>query len=109
MQDQSISLVEIWEMREELSNSLAYKGVARVQRATQPTLRHADRSRLPWVRAFLLEAGRSDLMVSIFKKSQRRSKRGGRTEGIIQLLLIILWAVVIVLLGFYSGFAYHHH
>ena len=56
-----------------------------------------------------MEARRSDLMESIFKKSQNRNKRASRTEGIIRLLLIILWAVVIVLLGFYSGFAYHHH
>jgi hypothetical protein len=48
-------------------------------------------------------------MVSIVKKSQRRNKTAGRTEGIIRLLLIILWAVVVVVLGFYSGFAYHHH
>jgi formate-dependent nitrite reductase membrane component NrfD len=49
------------------------------------------------------------VMVSIFKKSQSRNKRVNRTEGIIRLLLIILWAVVVVVLGFYSGFAYHHH
>ena len=72
-------------------------------------LGHADRSRLPWIRAFLLEPRRSDLMVSIFKKSQRRNKRAGRTEGIIRLLLIILWAAVVVVFGFYSGFTYHHH
>ena len=48
-------------------------------------------------------------MVSIFKKSQNQNKRASRTERIIRLLLIILWAVVVVVLGFYSGFAYHHH
>jgi hypothetical protein len=48
------------------------------------------------------------VMVSIVKKSQRRNKRAGRTEGIIRVLLIILWAVVIVVLGFYSGLAYRH-
>jgi hypothetical protein len=48
-------------------------------------------------------------MVSIVKKRQSRNKRASRTEGIIRLLLIILWAVVVVVLGFYSGFAYHHH
>jgi hypothetical protein len=48
-------------------------------------------------------------MVSTFRKSQNRNKEASRTEGIIRLLLIILWAVVIVVLGFYSGFAYHHH
>jgi hypothetical protein len=29
--------------------------------------------------------------------------------GIIRLLLIVLWALVVVVLGFYSGLAYHHH
>ena len=80
-----------------------------MQRAPQSTLRHPDRSTLPWIRAFLLKARRSDLMVSIFKKSQRRNKRASRTEQIIRLLLIILWAAVVVVLGFYSGLAYHHH
>jgi len=80
-----------------------------VQRAQQTTVRHPDRSRLPWIRAFLLEARRSDLMVSIFKKSQNRNKRANRTEAIIRLLLIILWSVVVVVVGFYSGLAYHHH
>ena len=46
---------------------------------------------------------------SIFMKSQGRNERASRTEGIIRLLLIILWAVVVVVLGFYSGLAYHHH
>ena len=49
------------------------------------------------------------MMVSMFKKSQSSNKRASRTEGIIRLLLIILWAVVVVVLGFYSGLAYHHH
>lgn len=49
------------------------------------------------------------VMVSIFMNSQSRNKRANRTEGIIRLLLIILWAVVVVVLGFYSGLAYHHH
>jgi len=48
-------------------------------------------------------------VVAIFKKSQTRNKRASHTEGIIRLLLIILWAVVVIVLGFYSGFAYHHH
>ena len=48
-------------------------------------------------------------MVSIFMKSQSRNQRASRTEVIIRLLLIILWAVVVVVLGFYSGFAYHYH
>jgi hypothetical protein len=61
-----------------------------VPRAPQPTLRHPDRSRQPWIRAFLFEARRSDLMVSIFKKSQDRNKKAGDRKGIIELLLIIL-------------------
>jgi hypothetical protein len=80
-----------------------------VQRAPQRTLQYPHRSKLPWIRAFLLEAQRSDLVVSIFKKSQNQNMRASRTEGTIRLLLIILWAVVIVVLGFYSGLAYHHH
>jgi formate-dependent nitrite reductase membrane component NrfD len=48
-------------------------------------------------------------MVSIFKKSQNRNKRGSRSEGIMRLLLIVLWALVVVVLGFYSGLSYHHH
>jgi len=65
--------------------------------------------RLPRVRALVFEAEKHYVMVSIVKKSRRRNKTAGRTEGIIRLLLIILWAVVIVVLGFYSGLAYHHH
>jgi uncharacterized membrane protein (UPF0127 family) len=49
------------------------------------------------------------VMVSIFMKSQSRSKRANRTEGTVRLLLIILWAAVVVVLGFYSGLAYRHH
>jgi hypothetical protein len=109
MQDQSISLIEIWGMREELSNSLPCSGGGlNVQSAPQPTPRHPDRSRPPWIRAFLLEARRSGLMVSIFKKSQNRNKTASRAEGIIRLLLIILWALVVVVLGLYSGLVYHH-
>ena len=47
-------------------------------------------------------------MVLIFKKSQDRNKGANRTEGIIRLLLITLWAIVVVVLGFYSGLAFHH-
>jgi hypothetical protein len=61
-----------------------------VQRAPQQALRHPHRSRLPWIRAFLLEAQRSDLVVSILKKSQNRNKRASGGEGTIQLLLIIM-------------------
>ena len=80
-----------------------------MQRAPQPTLRHPDGSRLPWIRAFLLEARRSDLMVSIFKKGQNRNKRAGDRKGIIELLLIILGAIVVVILGLYGGLASSHH
>jgi hypothetical protein len=48
-------------------------------------------------------------MVSIFMKNQGRNKAASRTEGIIRLLLIILWATVVVVLGLYSGLAFHHH
>jgi len=78
-------------------------------RTPKPAVRGHHRSRLPWIRAFLLEARRSDLMESTFKKSQNRNKRASHTEGIIRLLLIILWALVVVVVGFYSGLAHHHH
>jgi len=48
-------------------------------------------------------------MVSILRKSQNRNTTASRKEWIIRLLLIILWALVVVVLGFYSGLAYHHH
>lgn len=41
----------------------------------------------------LLEARRSDLMQSIFKKGQKRNKKANSSEGIIRLALIILWAM----------------
>jgi hypothetical protein len=80
-----------------------------VQRAPQPTLRHPHGSRLPQIRAFLLEARRSDLMVSIFTNSQNRNKRAVERKGISQLLLMILWAVISVVLGLYGGLASSHH
>jgi type VI protein secretion system component VasF len=80
-----------------------------VQRATQPTLRHPDRSRLPWFRALLLEAQRSDLAMAIFKRGQNRSKRVSSRKEIIQLLWIILVAIVVVILGLYGGLASSHH
>jgi hypothetical protein len=79
-----------------------------VQR-TQPTLRHPHRSKVPWIHTFLLEARRSDLVVSIFKNNQNRSKRTSGRKGIVQLLLIILGAIVVVVLGFYGGLASSHH
>ncbi len=97
-------------MREELSNSLPYKEV-RAERAESTTTNTAASTQ---IKASVdsgigVGGGKQYLMVSIFKKSQNRNKRASRTEGIIRLLLIILWAVVVVVLGFYSGFAYHHH
>ena len=89
--------------------SFQYKRVPLTLRTQQPAVRHLHGSRLPWIRAFLLKARRGDLMVSIFKKSRNRNKRANRTEGIMRLLLIILWLMVVVVLGFYSGLAYHHH
>ncbi len=80
-----------------------------MQRAPEARLRHQHRSKVPWIHAFLLEARRSDLVASILKKSQKRNKRASRTEGIIRVRLIILWAVVVVVLSFCSGLAYHHH
>jgi len=89
--------------------SFQNKRVPLTLRTPQQAVRYPHGSRLPWIRAFLLEARRSDLMESIFKKSQNRNKRASHPEGIIRLLLIILWAVVVIVLGFYSGLAYHHH
>jgi hypothetical protein len=80
-----------------------------VQRAAQPTLRHPRRPKAPWIHAFLLEARRSDLVASIFKKSQNRSKRASDRKGIGQLLLMILRAVIVVVLGLYGGLASSHH
>ena len=80
-----------------------------MQRAAQPTLRHPRRSKVPWIHALLLEARRSDLVASIFKKSQNRNKRAGDRKGTIQLLLIILGAIVVVMLGLYGGLASSHH
>jgi hypothetical protein len=53
--------------------------------------------------------GKQYEMVLMFKKTQSWNKRASRTEGIIRLLLIILWAAVVIILGLYSGLAYHHH
>jgi hypothetical protein len=74
-----------------------------------PTLRHPHRSRLSWIRALLLEARRSALMVSAFRKSQNRNKRAGDRKRILELLWIILGAIVVVILGLYGGLASSHH
>lgn len=80
-----------------------------MKQSTFTTLGHPHRSSLPWIQAFLLEARRSDLIVSIFKKSQHRKKRAGNWKGILQLLLIILVAMVGALLGLYAGITSSHH
>jgi len=80
-----------------------------VQRARQPTLWHPHGSRLPWIRGLLLEAQRSDLVVSIFKTSQNRNNRASGRKETVQLLLITLAAIVAVVLGLYGGLASSHH
>ena len=81
----------------------------KAQREPQPTLWHPHRSRLPWIRAFLLEAQSSDLVVSIFKKNQNRNKKASGTKGILGLLLMFLGAIAAVVLGLYGGLASSHH
>jgi len=85
------------------------RGSLNVQRAAQPTLQHPHRSRLPWIRALLLEARRSDLVLSIFKRSRNRNKSARGRKGNIHLIFIILGAIVVVILGLYSGLASSHH
>jgi len=80
-----------------------------VKRTRQPTARYPPRSKLPWIRELVLEAQNSDLMVSIFKKSQKRNKKASGSEQAIRLVLIIVWAIVIVVLGFYGGLQLSHH
>jgi hypothetical protein len=67
-----------------------------VQRAPHPSLRYPLGSRLPWLRAFVLEARRSDLIVSILKKGPARNKKAGGWKGRIELLLIIAGAIVVI-------------
>lgn len=93
----------------ELSNSLIDKAYISMHKVEQPTPRYLHRSKLPWIRALVLEAKNSDLMVSIFKKGQRRNRKANRSEEVIRLLLIILWAIVVVVLGLYGGLATSHH
>jgi hypothetical protein len=80
-----------------------------VKRTRQPIARYPPRSKLPWLRELVLEARSSDLMVSIFKKSQKRNKKTGGSEQAIRLVLIIVWAIVMVVLGFYGGLHLSHH
>ena len=78
-------------------------------KAAQQPLRHPHGPRVPWIRAFLLEARRSDLVVSIFNRHLNRNKKAVDRKGIRQLLLMILWAVIVVVLGLYGGLAFPHH
>jgi hypothetical protein len=96
-------LVELGELVEELS---IQQSAPNAENATANGAAYAQ------VKASLdlgigIGGGKQYVTVSIFKKS--RNKRASRTEGIIRLLLIILWALAIVVLGLYSGLAYHHH
>ena len=98
------------EVPEELTNRLSIEpSDFNVQRAPQPTVRHPPRPSVPWIRALLWEVQRSDLVLSIFKRHQNRNKRAGHRKGIRQLLLMILWAVIVIVLGFYGGLAFPHH
>jgi len=79
-----------------------------MQKATQSVPRHLNKSKLPWIRALVLEAQSSDLMGSIFKKGQGRNKKASGSEEIVRLLLIILWAMVVLVLSLYGGLATSH-
>ena len=98
-------LVEVWETVEEVS----------IQESALNTENAATNSaastRMKGFRGFWHRCSmrKQYVMVSIFMKSQSRHKRASGTERIIRLLLIILWGVVVVVLGLYSGLAYHHH
>ena len=80
-----------------------------MQRVAQPTTRRPHRSRLPWIRALLLEVRRSDLVLAILKRSRNRNKRASDRKGNIHLMFIILGAIVVVILGLYSGLGSSHH
>ena len=75
----------------------------------QPTVQQGQIPRFRCLGQLLADEKSSEPMVPIVNKSQKPNKKAVSSEGIIRLLLIILWAVVVVVLGFYSGFAYHHH
>lgn len=42
-------------------------------------------------------------------RSWQQPRIVGHPEVAMRLLLIILWAVAIIVVGFYSGLALHHH
>jgi len=56
-----------------------------------------------------LEARRSELVVSIFKKRQNPNKSARGRKEVIQMLLFILGAIIAVILGLYGGLASSHH
>jgi hypothetical protein len=51
----------------------------------------------------------SELMLSIFKKSQKRNQKASRSKQTVRLVLIILWAIVVVVPGLYGGLELSHH
>ena len=57
----------------------------------------------------LLEARRSELVVSIFKKRQNPNNGARGRKEVIQMLLFILGAIIAVILGLYGGLASSHH
>ena len=57
----------------------------------------------------LLEARRSELVVSIFKKRQNPNKRARGRKEVIQMLWFILGAIIAVILGLYGGVTSSHH
>ena len=109
MQDQPVLFVTFQKPVGEPQTQLSIEGSGlNVKRTRQSTARYPPRSKLPWIRELVLEAQSSDLMVSIFTKSQKRNKKAGGGEQAIRLVLIIVWAIVIVVLGFYAGLHLSH-
>ena len=56
----------------------------------------------------LLEARRSELVVSISKKRLNPNKRAKGRKEVIQMLWFILGAIIAVILGLYGGIASSH-
>ena len=56
----------------------------------------------------LLEVQGNDLMLSIFKKSQKRNKKASGSEQTVGLVLTIRRAIVVVVLGLYGGLERSH-
>jgi hypothetical protein len=55
----------------------------------------------------ILEVQGSELMLSIFKKSQKRNQKASRSRQTVRLVLLILWAIVIVVPAFTEDSNYH--